>query len=52
LKSLSASFHSFYNTHKILQSPNESSILYVLMIVSQSLTLGLSLLGIKAKTRM
>ncbi|MCX2716152.1 arginine--tRNA ligase [Helicobacter sp. MIT 21-1697] len=52
LKSLCASFHSFYNAHKILQSPNEKSLLYVLMIVSQSITLGLSLLGICAKTKM
>lgn len=52
LKSLSASLHSFYNAHKILQSPNEKSLLYVLMVVSQSLTLGLGLLGIEAKTRM
>lgn len=52
LKHLAACLHSFYNAHKILQSPHEKSLLYVLMVVSHSLTLGLALLGIKAKTKM
>ena len=52
LKNLAATLHGFYNAHKILQSPQQDSYLYVLKIVSHSLTLGLSLLGIKAQTRM
>ena len=52
LKNLAASLHSFYNTHKILQTPNQNDILYVLKVVSQTLTRGLALLGITAKTRM
>ena len=52
LKNLAASLHSFYNTHKILQTPNQNDILYALKVVSQTLTLGLALLGITAKTRM
>ena len=52
LKNLAASLHSFYNTHKILQTPNQNDILYVLQVVSQTLTHALALLGIEAKTRM
>lgn len=52
LKNLASSFHSFYNTHKILDTPNERSLLWLIKQVSASLTLGLSLLGIEAKTRM
>lgn len=52
LKNLASSFHSFYNTHKILGAPNEQSLLWLIAQVSASLTLGLSLLGIEAKTRM
>lgn len=52
LKNLASSFHSFYNTHKILDTPNEQSLLWLIGQVSASLTLGLSLLGIEAKTRM
>lgn len=52
LKNLAAMLHGFYNTHKILQTPQQNSYLYVLKVVSHSLTLGLSLLGIQAQTRM
>ncbi|TLD80997.1 arginine--tRNA ligase [Helicobacter sp. MIT 05-5293] len=52
LKNLAANFHSFYNAHKILGTHNEKDLLYVMLIVSKSITLGMSLLGIVAKTRM
>lgn len=52
LKNLAALLHGFYNAHKILQTPNQDSYLYVFMVVSHSLTLGLSLLGIEAKVKM
>lgn len=52
LKNLAANFHSFYNAHKILGTHNERDLLYVMLIVSKSITLGMSLLGIVAKTRM
>ncbi len=52
LKNLAASLHTFYNAYKILNSKEQESYLYILMVVSESLTLGLSLLGIQAKTKM
>lgn len=52
LKNLAAMLHGFYNAHKILQTPQQNSHLYVLKVVSHSLTLGLSLLGIQVQTRM
>ncbi|RDU74620.1 arginine--tRNA ligase [Helicobacter anseris] len=52
LKNLAADFHSFYNAHKILGSSEEIQILKICKVVSTSLTLGLSLLGIKAKIKM
>ena len=52
LKSLAASLHGFYNAHKILQTLQQDDYLYVLKVVSHSLTLGLRLLGISAKTKM
>lgn len=52
LKSLAQLFHSYYNAHKILGSNNESSLLFVCKVVSHSITLGLALLGIQAKTAM
>ncbi|WP_334097545.1 hypothetical protein [Helicobacter typhlonius] len=41
-----------FNLRRILQTEQQDSYLYVLKVVSHSLTLGLSLLGIKAQTRM
>ena len=52
LKSLAASLHGFYNAHKILQTLQQDDYLYVLKVVSHSLTFGLKLLGISAKTKM
>lgn len=52
LKALAGDLHSFYNTYKILDTPNAAEILKALFVVSQSLTLGLHLIGITAKTKM
>ncbi|MBR2112242.1 MAG: arginine--tRNA ligase [Helicobacter sp.] len=52
LKMLASDFHSFYNAYKILQSPHQAEILKALLVVSESITLGLGLIGIQAKTRM
>ncbi len=52
LKNLASDFHSFYNAHKILGSPYQAEILKALLVVSESITLGLSLIGIEAKTKM
>jgi len=52
LKNLASDFHSFYNAHKILQSPYQAEILKALLVVSESITLGLRLIGIEAKTKM
>lgn len=52
LYQLSSYFHAFYNAHRILQTPQQEALLYVLKVVSHSITLGLSLLGITAKIKM
>lgn len=52
LKSLASSFHSFYNSYKILGSQDEIKILKICLVVSASLSLGLELLGIEAKKEM
>lgn len=52
LKNLASDFHSFYNAYKILQSPYQAEILKALLVVSESITLGLRLIGIEAKTKM
>ncbi len=52
LKELSAGFHKFYNAHKILDTPNEAELLKIMRVVSHSITLGLNLLGIQARTKM
>ncbi|WP_104697140.1 MULTISPECIES: arginine--tRNA ligase [unclassified Helicobacter] len=52
LKNLAGSFHSFYNSHKILGSCDEAKLLRICSVVSASLTLGLKLLGIQAKEEM
>lgn len=52
LKNLSAEFHTFYSTHKILKQDNEGAILKVLLAVSNALEKGLELLGIQAKRKM
>lgn len=52
LKNLAADFHGFYNTQKILETPLEAPLLKICQMVSLSLTTGLELLGIEAKTKM
>lgn len=52
LKNLASKLHFCYNASKILNNPNESSILCILKVVSLSLTTGLNLMGIEAKTKM
>lgn len=52
LKNLASKLHFCYNASKILDNPNEDSILCVLKVVSLSITTGLGLMGIKAKTKM
>ncbi len=52
LKSLSAKLHFCYNSSKIIDSSNEGNILSILSIVSLSITTGLGLMGIIAKTKM
>ncbi|MGI0406050.1 arginine--tRNA ligase [Helicobacter himalayensis] len=52
LKNLASDLHSFYNTHTILQHPQSAFILKTLLVVSESITLGLGLIGIRAKTKM
>ncbi len=52
LKNLASDLHSFYNTHTILQHQQSAFILKTLLVVSKSITLGLGLIGIRAKTKM
>lgn len=52
LKNLASKLHYCYNSSKILNDENEGSIICVLKIVSLSITTGLNLIGIEAKTKM
>lgn len=52
LKNLASKLHFCYNSFKIIGTSNESAIISILQIVSLSITTGLSLMGIKAKTKM
>lgn len=52
LKNLASKLHFCYNSFKIIDSPNEGAICSILKIVSLSITTGLSLMGIVAKTKM
>lgn len=52
LKALAADLHSFYNAHRILDTPQELPYLKLCLMVSLSLTIGLNLLGIEAKKKM
>ncbi|MGX3045513.1 arginine--tRNA ligase [Helicobacter sp. T3_23-1056] len=52
LKNLAGAYHGFYNATKILDSQNEAIYLKISKLVSLSITQGLALLGIKAKTKM
>lgn len=52
LKNLAKHIHTFYNTHKILQTQNEAQILKIFLLASLSLTTGFNMLGIDIKTEM
>lgn len=52
LKSLSASFHRFYNENRVVGSQNEDELLKLFAIVSMSIRTGLKLMGIVAKKKM
>jgi len=52
LRNLAASYHQFYNKHKIVGSPNEAQLLKLSAMVATSLRVGLSLIGIEAKSKM
>ncbi|MFC3848315.1 arginine--tRNA ligase [Helicobacter baculiformis] len=52
LKNLAGDFHSFYNAHRILDTPEELRYLKLCQMVSLSLTIGLDILGIEAKKKM
>lgn len=52
LKSLASNFHTYYNASKIIGTPQEAQMLKICKIISISITKGLYLLGIKAKTKM
>lgn len=52
LKNLASKLHFCYNTYKIIGSSSEGAICCVLKVVSLSITTGLNLMGIVAKTKM
>ena len=52
LRNLAASYHQFYNKHKIVGSDNEDELLKLSCLVATSIRVGLSLMGIEAKSKM
>lgn len=52
LKSLSASFHKFYNENRVVGNENEDALLKLFCVVALSIRTGFNLMGIKAKDRM
>ncbi len=52
LRELAASYHQFYNKHKIVGSINEDQLLKLSAMVATSIRVGLSLMGIEAKEKM
>ncbi len=52
LRNLAASYHQFYNKHKVVGSDNEDELLKLSSLVATSLRVGLSLMGIEAKAKM
>ncbi|HDX6330184.1 arginine--tRNA ligase [Campylobacter fetus] len=52
LKSLSASFHKFYNENRVVGSKNEDELLKLFSVVALSIKVALNLIGIKAKDKM
>ena len=52
LRNLAASYHQFYNKYKVVGSENENELLKLSALVSVSIRVGLSLMGIEAKSKM
>jgi len=52
LRNLAASYHQFYNKHKIVGNKDEDKLLKLSAMVATSLRVGLSLMGIEAKSKM
>jgi len=52
LKSLAARLHKFYYDYRIIGEEDEAKLLKLFMVVALSLRVGLSLMGIKAKSSM
>lgn len=52
LRNLAASYHQFYNKHKIVGSDHEDQLLKLSATVATSIRVGLYLLGIEAKAKM
>ena len=52
LKTLSASFHKFYNENRVVGSKDEDKLLKLFAMVALSLRVGLRLIGIEAKSYM
>lgn len=52
LKNLASKLHFCYNSFKIIGSESEGEICVILRVVSHSITTGLALMGIEAKTKM
>ena len=52
LRNLAKLLHTFYNTHKILNTSHEIAILKILLLVSLSLEIGFKMLGITIKIKM
>lgn len=52
LYELSSLFHSFYNTTKFIDDDKEKDYLKISLVVSKSIELGLSIMGITAKIEM
>lgn len=52
LKSLSASFHKFYNENRVVGSHSEDELLKLFSVVALSIRVALNLMGITAKDKM
>jgi arginyl-tRNA synthetase len=52
LRNLAASYHQFYNKHKIVGSSNEDQLLKLSAMVATSIRVGLSMMSIEAKDKM
>ncbi len=52
LRSLAGSFHKFYNENRVIGSEHEDALLWLFGVVSRTIKVGLSLMGIAAKNKM